>query len=207
MKRKKQILRVYQMLPGVKTLGPFERFALWTQGCNRRCPGCISPKSRPFYGGKERLVEEIAKEILKYDHEGITISGGEPFLQASALCTLIDLLRSAKDIGVILYTGYTLEELHSSKAPEKSEELLKRIDLLIDGPYISELNDDNSLRGSSNQQIYPLTVRYKDYLSLYGIPNGRKTELRVLPDGFFIVGIPTKTVALANHLGYYDNQE
>ena len=195
------------MLPDITTLGPFKRFVIWTQGCRRRCPGCISPDSRPLDGGREIPIEEIARKILQHDQEGITISGGEPFLQATALCSLIDRLRGEKDTGVILYTGYTLEELRSPEAPECSAELLERIDLLIDGPYIRELNDDASLRGSSNQRVLPLTDRYQCFLPLYGVPRGRETEVRVLPDGFFIAGIPSKAAAAANGLGQDDYQK
>ena len=198
---------MHQMLPDITTLGPFKRFVLWTQGCRRRCPGCVSPDSRPLDGGREIPVEEIARKILQHDQEGITVSGGEPFLQARALCDLIDRLRGERDTGVILYTGYTLEELSAADAPDGAAELLDRIDLLIDGPYVRELNDDASLRGSSNQRVLPLTGRYRDYLSLYGVSGGRETELRVLPDGFFIAGIPSKAVAAANRLGTDEKQE
>lgn len=184
---------VHQMLPRIKTLGPFSRFALWTQGCMKRCPGCVSPDSRPLDGGREVPVEDIAQRIHKeQEHEGITISGGEPFLQAAALCRLIDLIRQEKDYGVILYTGYVYEELKGADAPADAEELLKRIDLMIDGPYIRELNDNGSLRGSSNQRLIWLTDRYKEYANLYGAPESRNIEIRWTGEEFFIAGIPSK---------------
>ena len=195
--RNKTVL-VHQMLSGITTLGPFSRFALWTQGCQRHCPGCISPTSRSFDGGYEVSIDEIAcKALCEPAHEGITISGGEPFLQATALCDLIDLIRQKKNFGVIVYTGFTFEELRGSCAPENSGELLRRIDLLIDGPYISELNDNASLRGSSNQRLIWLTDRYKSYSDQYGVPEGRKTEIRWTGEEFFIAGIPSRqTVSL-----------
>ena len=53
----------------------------------------------------------------------------------------------------------------------EAKELLNRIDLLIDGPYVRELDDGLSLRGSSNQRVLPLTRRYLKDLNRYGQPN------------------------------------
>ncbi len=196
-----QTIRVHQMLSEITTLGPYKRFVLWTQGCMRRCVGCISPASRSFEGGKDIAIGEIAKAALCYPHEGITISGGEPFLQAHQLCNLIDLISTQRDMGVILYTGYTLEELQSTDAPMCASELLQRVDLLIDGPYIQELNDDGNLRGSSNQRVLPLTDRYMSFLNMYGVVGKRATQVRITAEGFFIAGIPSKVFAETNHLG------
>lgn len=189
-------LRIHQLLPNVTTLGPYKRYAIWIQGCGRQCPGCIAPDAQDPDGGRSMKVENLVKKILRYpDHEGLTISGGEPFLQAPALCRVIDSIQEERDYGVIIYTGYTLEELQGDDAPEGAADLLKRTDLLIDGPYIRELNDDASLRGSSNQRILPLTERYRDQLAIYGVPGERTTDIRWTEDGFFISGVPSKATA------------
>ena len=118
------------------------------------------------------------------DIEGLTISGGEPFLQDKALHELIQLLRNEKDLGVIMYTGYRLEDLADSL-------LIQDIDVLIDGEYKEELNDGFSLRGSSNQRIHFLTERYKETLFLDA--SIRKTELlHTFEGGLSLVGIPGK---------------
>ena len=186
-------IRLHQMLPRISTLGPYIRMGVWVQGCHRRCPGCIAPGSRSFDGGKIVPISTIVNAFVSEKaHEGITISGGEPFLQAFELCKLIDLIRVQRDCGIILYTGYTIEELQSSEAPHYASELLRRIDLLIDGPYMQELNDDASLRGSSNQRLILLSERYKKHTGLYGIKDGRIIEIKWTQDGFFVVGIPSK---------------
>ena|GEM_PF-3599356 len=60
-------------------LGPFLRFALWVQGCPRRCPGCMTPDARPFHGGTAVEASALAERIcMDPDTEGITVSGGEP---------------------------------------------------------------------------------------------------------------------------------
>lgn len=174
----------------VTVLGPFERYALWTSGCNRNCPGCISPESHKMENGEKLSVEMLAWEIYSSMAEGVTISGGEPFLQAKELARLIRTVRKLRDIGVIIYTGFTYEELEKV---EGAEELLKECDLLIDGPYIKELDDGKSLRGSSNQKVIPLTDRYKDFLSLYGA-DGRRFQVRNLhSEEIHYIGIPTES--------------
>jgi anaerobic ribonucleoside-triphosphate reductase activating protein len=158
-------------------LGPFKRFGIWTQGCLKKCNGCISPNSRPLDEGFLIKESELIKKIISAEVEGITVSGGEPFLQAEALVDIITGVRKLKNIGVIVYTGYKFSELKSSNCNCVTA-LLKATDLLIDGEFVESLNDGLSLRGSSNQNICLLTDRYREQLNLYGM-SGRKIELFV----------------------------
>ena len=187
-----RMLRVHFCAANVRVLGPGVRYVVWTQGCPRRCPGCVAPEAQPLDGGQLIPVETLARRVLRHpDIEGLTLSGGEPFLQCEALCALVDAVREKLDAGVIVYTGYTLEELQAMDRPEVRA-FLSRIDLLIDGPYIEELNDGLSLRGSSNQRVLCLTERYRDALGEYGREGGRPLECRVGENGFFVVGIPDR---------------
>ncbi len=181
-------LRVYAIEDRVNTLGPGERFALWVQGCLKRCPGCMSPESRALTGGREISTEELAQRILKSGRSGVTISGGEPFLQAEALADMITRIRSVKDTGIIIYTGYTLEELQESE-DGGVHKLLACCDLLVDGEYIEALNDGKNLRGSSNQRAIPLTSRYEKNAAQYGTENGT-VEFIMHEDKIRMVGIP-----------------
>ena len=176
--------------PHVKpnVLGPFERYCLWVSGCNRHCPGCISPESHDMYAGTQLDTGALAWEIIASGTEGITISGGEPFLQAPALCQLLQTIKRHRDMGVIIYTGFLLEEITSL---EGGAELLALCDLLIDGPYIRQLDDGKSLRGSSNQRVIPLTQRYRPYLGLYGTGPRQVQIFHELPQEIHRVGIPT----------------
>ena len=170
----------------VSTLGPGERFVLWTAGCGRKCPGCTTPESWDMYAGRKISVDELRMEIAASGRNGLTISGGEPFLQAEALAELVQGVRRFRDVGVIVYTGYSYEEL--TEMPGAAG-LLAETDLLIDGPYVRELDDGRSLRGSSNQRVLPLTDRYASVLGLYGA-EGRRREVFNYPSGVFEVGIP-----------------
>ena len=109
-------IKLYMQPVITQVLGPYKRYALWVQGCNRHCKGCIAPDSWDIDGGAEYSVEEITAKIVNAtDIEGITISGGEPFLQQKALCDLIYKIREHKDIGVIIYTGFGYEEILDSE--------------------------------------------------------------------------------------------
>jgi anaerobic ribonucleoside-triphosphate reductase activating protein len=187
-------IRLYMLQPSTGALGPGSRFAIWTQGCERRCPDCISPKSRSFDGGEVRDTVDLARQVAETPGiEGLTVSGGEPFLQAKALCELIETVKNSRDLGVIIYTGYVLQELLDSDIPD-AKKLLGLCDLLIDGPYKEEYNDGKSLRGSSNQKIIPLTERYREYLEAYGT-EGRNIEVIVRENGKVrIVGIPPRDI-------------
>lgn len=182
------ILYVNMKHNNVTVLGPHKRYGLWVSGCNRNCPGCISPESHDMKKGTPFDTGELAWDIIPSEAEGMTISGGEPFLQAEALTELIKKVKKHRDIGIIIYSGFLYEEII---ADEKMKKLLKLCDLLIDGPYISELDDNKSLRGSSNQRVIKLSDRYEDYLYMYGTGE-RQTQQIIKPTrGIFDIGIPT----------------
>lgn len=178
------MLRVYQTVRRIRTLGPYDRFGLWLQGCERNCPGCISPEAGRMDGGYLADEDTLAGEILSVpDIEGITVSGGEPFLQAEALEKLLCRVRREKDLGVILYTGYTYEEV-------AGHPLLRQCDALIDGPYIKEADDGRSMRGSSNQRLIHLSERYRGKIE-YG-EWGRKTQMAETDrNEVVMVGVPS----------------
>ena len=174
-----------------KVLGPFERSALWVSGCCFDCDGCIAKemnKQNPTSMNVETLVEVFSSE----DVEGITISGGEPFLQAKSLVKMVRGIRDKRDYGVIVYTGFEYEELIKSKDPAVTN-FLKEIDILIDGKYIKEEDDGKPYRGSANQKIRLLTERYKEeYTSYYMSDDKRNIEIKVEPDHIYMVGVPSE---------------
>lgn len=179
-------LRLYMTAKLTEALGPYKRYAIWLQGCNKRCQGCISPGAQPLTDGYSISVEDLAADILSApDIEGVTISGGEPFLQQEAFCELIDLVRSKRDIGVIIYTGMLYSEIMHSA-------LASRCDLIIDGEYVEALNDDKSLRGSSNQNVIYVSDRYRALVAQYYGVQGRKMEFNFVNGSVRMIGIPSK---------------
>lgn len=137
--------------------GPGLRLVLFTQGCPHGCKGCHNPETHDPEGGFVRHVEEI---LAQYDEnpllDGVTFSGGEPFLQAGALCAVAEKVR-ARGGDVITYTGYTYEALLARTergAEPDAARLLELTDLLVDGPYVEALRDlELPFRGSSNQRL------------------------------------------------------
>lgn len=179
-------LRVHQTVKSITTLGPYRRYGLWVQGCTRGCPGCETAEAQPTDGGYTVDINELAEEIIGIEEiEGITVSGGEPYLQKNGLTLLLSAIREKRDLGVILYTGYHFNEI-------KSEKLTGLCDVIIDGPYISELNDEKGIRGSSNQKVIHITDRYRDFP--FCSENLRRIEICETAKGELIyVGVPTKS--------------
>ena len=156
-------IRIHDFVPKTRALGPEERFAIWFQGCNRMCKGCMSPETRNVKSGHLVETEDIYKYILQQKSiEGITISGGEPFLQIDGLYELLAKICKRTTLGVMLYTGYTVTELRKLGNDRIDEILDNYVDILIDGQYIDALNDGINLR---DRQIKCniMTDRYKGY--------------------------------------------
>ena len=150
------------------------RVTLFVSGCTHHCKGCFNPDQWDFGYGKpfDRQVEdEILKALEPSFISGLTILGGEPMEPANQRA-LVPFLRrfretfgSAKTLWV--YTGCILDtDLLAAKVKdlpesrwhtEVTDEFLKMIDVLVDGPFIEELKDISlQFRGSSNQRILRL---------------------------------------------------
>lgn len=179
----------YMTLDDSGLLGPPPRMALWLHGCGRSCPGCIATDwNRKKDPALALSVETVLRFIGSYqDLEGVTISGGEPFRQVAALRPLVSALRS-KELGIIIYTGFTLAELWSDTRAG-IQQVLGGCDTLIDGPYDERLDDGQPFRGSSNQTIHHFTPRYREHYSSNGI---RRSVFRQEDGRRYLLGIPDK---------------
>lgn len=167
---------------------------IWTVGCCHHCKGCISQNLWSFDQSKQTDIDGVINEVAKYKAQnadlGVTVSGGDPFLQED----LPDLLHRINELGiedVLVYTGYTLEEL-LQKFPDFEQRYAQYIGVLIDGRYVEELNDNQPLRGSSNQRVIffkkSLIPRYQDALA-----GERKFQFKVTDDGKLnVYGVPPK---------------
>lgn len=142
-------------------LGPGVRAALWVQGCPLRCPGCVAPETLPFAGGEVVPVAKLSEELIALEKiEGLTFSGGEPMSQAAALAELVDKVRACRDFSIVCYSGFPLGYLRGNGTPAQHE-LIKRLDILIDGPYLRRRHTDLRWRGSDNQRVHFLSPRYR----------------------------------------------
>lgn len=149
-------LRVYQIIKQTKVEGPETRYCIWFQGCSRHCKGCWAEATWPHDGGIEVDTKELLEDILNTpDIQGVTFLGGEPFEQPESLEFLA---RGAKEAGlsVLCFTGGKIEEI-------KNREILKYIDILIDGEFREEEKDySRPWVGSKNQRYHFLTDRYNE---------------------------------------------
>ncbi len=131
--------------------GPGIRYTIFTQGCPFRCKGCHNVQSQSLTGGLEVtlrcLYDEIkANPLIK----GVTFSGGEPFIQTKPLTILSKILKE-ENYSLWSYTGYIYDKLLEDK---DRFELLKFLDVVVDGPYVeSKRSFDIDFRGSTNQRL------------------------------------------------------
>ena len=132
------------------------RTTVFTQGCTRGCAGCHNPQTHAVDGGREYDIEEVARSVTRHEQAGITLSGGEPMLQAEACTALARYVHEELGQSVWCYTGYTYEELRE-RGTDWQRELLRNVDVLVDGPYIASQRDLSlQFRGSGNQRILRL---------------------------------------------------
>ena len=129
------------------------RVVLWVSGCNHHCKNCHNiitwdaKDGLPFdKSAEQELFEQLQQQYIS----GITLSGGDPLFpdnrkEITALTDKIKKYFPQKTIWC--YTGYLWEEV-------KQLEVMKNIDVLVDGEFIMELKDISlQFRGSSNQRI------------------------------------------------------
>ena len=124
------------------------RVVLWVSGCSHYCPNCQNPETWDHKAGKKFTDKEkqLIVELLKPDYiKGLTLSGGDPLFETNResiymLVKEIKELYPEKDIW--LYTGYDFDQI-------KDLQLMKYIDVLIDGKFIEERRDITlAFRGS-----------------------------------------------------------
>lgn len=131
--------------------GPGVRMVIWTQGCRHHCFNCHNPQTWDMEGGTLYPVEQLQKQILASElQSGLTLSGGEPFLQVEPL---LDIVKTAKEknLNIWAYSGFTYEEL---LADAQKKKLLIELDVLVDGKFVNDLKDYRLVfKGSRNQRI------------------------------------------------------
>ncbi|MGX7059632.1 anaerobic ribonucleoside-triphosphate reductase activating protein [Vagococcus humatus] len=133
------------------------RCSLYVSGCLFACEGCYNRAIQNFNYGvpyTKELEDQIIADLSQDYVQGMTLLGGEPFLNTEVCLSLVKRIRiefgDSKDIWA--WSGYTLEQL-LEETPDK-QELLSYLDVLVDGPFIlGQKNLNLQFRGSSNQRI------------------------------------------------------
>lgn len=135
--------------------GPGIRAVVWTQGCGHHCKGCHNQETWDFHGGTLYDIETVKQDIKALEnHDGITLSGGDPLFQVQAC---YELAKYAKELelNVWCYTGFTFEQLLSMKEKDPYIlKLLEQVDVLVDGRFeLSQKSLNLKFKGSRNQRI------------------------------------------------------
>lgn len=185
---------VARLLYPVNVLGPNNRLGIWLSICHHKCKGCSNPELWKEKADQLISVDELfntIKQINEYKKiDGFTITGGDPFYQSEELLKLIDKIYTISD-DIIIYTGFTIEELKEQKS-QFIDDILAKTAVLIDGKYIEELNDNSFMVGSNNQRKLILNKKYEDMYNEYFNSNTNQIQNFVLEDGIVSVGIHQK---------------
>ena len=166
--------------------GHGDRAVVWVQGCHMKCPGCFNPQNWSFKPNIMTPVTELANRILMIEGiEGVTFSGGEPFLQAEALGELAEILQQ-HGLTVLVFTGFKYDVLRG-KNRRSWNRLLNAADMLVSGRYEQErATDGKGLIGSTNQEVISLTGKIP-------APDGTEippVEIIISPLGIYVTGFP-----------------
>jgi anaerobic ribonucleoside-triphosphate reductase activating protein len=185
-------LRLSRVHFPVTSLGPGKRIGIWFQGCNVRCPGCISADTWSTNRG-DTTLEQLLSQVGSYfpDTDGVTISGGEPFEQPDALVALLGELRRLTNADILVYSGYPIESLTETLA--KAPGL---IDALITDPFELHSAHSRPLRGSDNQRMHLLTPLGRQRFTQYERPlteQDKSLDVMFDEDGsVWLAGIPSR---------------
>lgn len=148
--RSANIFRVADIIEGTSVDGPGLRTSIYFAGCSHRCPGCQNPQTWEYSAGKLMSIDEIV-DIVNVNDFNVTFSGGDPLYQIEPLIQLAQAIKKRHNKNIWCYTGYVYEDV--IKDP-KMRCLLDWIDVLVDGPFIEELQEIGlRFRGSSNQRL------------------------------------------------------
>lgn len=142
--------------------GPGVRVSIFMQGCSFNCKNCFNPETHNFSGGKE-FTDETINHIIDLCNneniEGLSILGGEPMhpLNIDGTLKLAKMFKKTyPEKNIWTWTGFLFENL-------KEKEVMKYIDVLVDGQYVDELHNPTlKWKGSSNQRVIDVQKSLKD---------------------------------------------
>ena len=144
--------------------GPGIRLAVFTQGCPHHCQGCHNPQTHDFNGGYMSNTDNILKAVKQNPMlQGVTFSGGEPFMQCEPLCELAQKCHQL-GLNIMVYTGFTFEQLQAGFDQHPQwKQLLENADILVDGKFVyKEKSMLLPFRGSKNQRILDVPQSLKE---------------------------------------------
>lgn len=153
------MLSILDIIEDTTVDGPGFRTAVYAAGCPNKCPGCHNPESWDIKHGQRVSTDQILDTILADPFADVTFSGGDPMFQPEGFAQLAHDIKQRSRKNIWCYTGYTYENLLHNP---KQAQLLKYIDVLVDGKFKEELRDEElCFRGSSNQRLIDVQASLK----------------------------------------------
>ena len=153
------MIRVLDILEDTMVDGPGFRTSIYCAGCRHACPGCHNPQSWSFDGGHDMTTNDIMRVIEADPYANVTFSGGDPMYQAEGFLELALAIHQRTEKTIWCYTGFRYEQL----IQPAQRELLELIDVLVDGPFVKALRDEQLLfRGSSNQRLIDVQATLRE---------------------------------------------
>ena len=147
--------------------GPGLRFVVFLQGCNLRCKCCHNPDTWDMNGEKQFTAEEIVEKAKKYKEYfgkkgGITLSGGEPILQADFACEVFRLCHE-NSINTCLDTSGSILNDNVKKLLSETDRVLLDIKYTNDADYLQNvgcsLEKPMEFLEYLNEKQIPTTIR------------------------------------------------
>lgn len=150
---KETTLQIAGEIKGSSVNGDGIRYTIFLSGCNIKCDGCHSPHTHnPEYGGRRNIIDIFYDIYSRRKYiDGVSISGGEPTLQSEPLIELLKLLKLF-DFNVWLWSGHKMEQLKLT-----FPNILKYVDVVIDGKFEKSAPTKKPYRGSENQRMFVVT--------------------------------------------------
>ncbi len=148
-------IRLAGIAPQSLVNGQGMRKVYFSQGCTHHCKNCFNPETWPFEGGQLFDMDELLEKLsLETYLDGVTFSGGDPFMQQDKFAYMAEKIHKM-GFNIWSYTGYTFEKLlELAKTDKNIDTMLKNIDVIVDGRFVQELHVDHlKFRGSTNQRI------------------------------------------------------
>jgi anaerobic ribonucleoside-triphosphate reductase activating protein len=143
--------------PFVFVDGEGVRCSLYVSGCLFACEGCFNEATWSFRYGtaySDELEDRILADLAHESVQGLSLLGGEPFLNTGVCLRLVRRLREefGRSKDVWCWSGYTFEELAGGSSDKRA--LLAELDVLIDGRFELGRRDLSlAFRGSTNQRV------------------------------------------------------
>ncbi len=178
------VINIHSTIQNSRVNGPGDRFVIWTQGCRKMCKGCYNPETWSHYRNDLINIEDLISRVRESGCSGVTITGGDPFEQPKEL---LELLIGLEELdlprGIIVFSGYSIDEIRGDETMSKC---LEYLDVLIDGRYIESERIYNGLAGSSNQNFHIFT----DKISSDELNMDQEVEIHSLGELIQLTGFP-----------------